>query len=90
MTARLIREFLIDLAVFLAVAVVTSFVGFFAYLILPSLLFSIGLMALTAAILGVVIQRRVWAERLRIQRIETVQQAEAQWYEQESEEPEEW
>jgi hypothetical protein len=71
MTGRLIREFVIDLVVFLVVAMATTpFVGFVASLILPFSLFQWGLMTLAAAIFGVAIQRRVWADRLEMYRDE--------------------
>jgi membrane protein implicated in regulation of membrane protease activity len=78
MTGRLIREFVIDLVVFLVVAMATPFVGFVASLILPFSLFQWGLMTLAAAIFGVAIQRRVWADRLEMYRDELVRQADAQ------------
>jgi hypothetical protein len=86
MTGRLIREFVIDLAVFLVVAMATAFVGFVASLILPFSLFQWGLMSLSqwglmslaAVILGVAIQRRVWADKLEMYRDELVRQADAE------------
>ena len=78
MMGRLIREFVIDLAVFLVVAMATAFVGFVASLILPFSLFQWGLMSLAAVILGVAIQRRVWADKLEMYRDELVRQADAE------------
>ena len=85
-TGRFIREFVIDLAVFLVVAMATTLVGFVAYLTLPfslfhlglRMLFQWGLMALAAVILGVAIQRRVWADRLEMYRDELGRQADAE------------
>jgi hypothetical protein len=80
MTGRFIREFAIDLAVFLVVAMATTLVAFVAILILPFslFLFQRGLITLAAVILGVAIQRRVWADRLEMYRDELVRQADAE------------
>jgi hypothetical protein len=64
----------------------TTLVGFVASLILPYSLFQWGLMALfqwglmtlAAVILGVTIQRRVWADRLEMYRDELIRQAAAE------------
>jgi hypothetical protein len=88
MTGRFIREFAIDLAVFLVVAMATTLVAFVAILIVPFSLFLFqrglmamfqwGLITLAAVILGVAIQRRVWADRLEMYRDELVRQADAE------------
>jgi hypothetical protein len=87
-TGRLIREFLIDLVVFLFVAMATTLVAFIAILIVPFSLFLFqrglialfqwGLITLAAVILGVAIQRRVWADSLEMYRDELVRQADAE------------
>jgi hypothetical protein len=56
----------------------TTLVGFVASLILPYSLFQWGLMTLAAVILGVTIQRRVWADRLEMYRDELIRQAAAE------------
>ena len=88
MTERLLSEFLIDLAVFLVVAMATTLVAVIASLIVPfslslfqwglMMMFQWGSMALAAVILGVAIQRRVWADRLETYRDELVRQADAE------------
>ena len=88
MTGRLIREFVSDLAVFLVVAMATTLVAVVASLIVPfslslfqwglMMMFQWGSMALAAVILGVAIQRRVWADRLEMYRDELVRQAGAE------------
>ena len=88
LTGRLIREFGIDLAVFLVVAMATTLVAFVAILIVPFSLFLFqrglmamfqwGLITLAAVILGVAIQRRVWGDRLEMYRDELVRQADVE------------
>lgn len=78
MTLELMKEFFIDLAVFLVVVMATSFAGVIAFLVLPSPFFYGGLMVLTAIVFGVLIQRRLWAERLWAQREEILRQADAE------------
>jgi hypothetical protein len=56
----------------------TSFAGVVAFLVLPFTFFYGGLMVLTAIVFGVAIQRRLWAERLWIQREEILRQADAE------------
>ena len=75
MRAELVREFLVDLGVFLAVAAATSVVGFVVYLVHPIYPVPIAAMALTAVVVGLVIQRWLWANRLQSQREEILHQA---------------
>ena len=87
-TGRFISEFATDLAVFLVVAMATTLVALVASIIVPfalslfewglMMMFQWGSMALAAVILGVAIQRQVWADRLDMYRDELLRQADAE------------
>jgi uncharacterized integral membrane protein len=64
--------------VFLAVAVVTTVVGLVVGSFFPVYPIPLVFMLLTAVVVGVVLQRRVWANRLQIHREELLRQADAQ------------
>ena len=78
MVARLIGVFLTDLLVFLAVAVVTTLVGLVVAAVFPVYPIPLVFMLLTAIVVGVVIQRRLWANRLETQREEILRRAESE------------